>query len=72
MYALSNKYETKNPFAVMATAEHIMNSTITRDMAADMVKYEEGQLTDKDNVYNRAKQYAIDIMHAYFKTLATT
>lgn len=64
MYALSNKYETKNPFAVMATAEHIMNSTITRDMAADMVKYEEGQLTDKDNVHNRAKQYAIDILQA--------
>lgn len=64
MYALSNKYETKNPFAVMATAEHIMNSTITRDMAADMIKYEEGQLTDKDNVHNRAKQYAIDILQA--------
>ncbi len=64
MYALSNKYETKNPFAVMATAEHIMNSTITRDMAADMVKYEEGQLTDKDNVHNRAKQYTIDILQA--------
>ena len=64
MYALSNKYETKNPFAVMATAEHIMNSTITRDMAADMVKYEEGQLTDKDNVHNRAKQYAIDVLQA--------
>lgn len=64
MYVLSNKYETKNPFAVMATAEHIMNSTITRDMAADMVKYEEGQLTDKDNVHNRAKQYAIDILQA--------
>ena len=64
MYALSNKYETKNPFAVMATAEHIMNSTITRDMAADMVKYEEGQLTDKDNVHIRAKQYAIDVLQA--------
>lgn len=64
MYALSNKYETKNPFAVMATAKHIINSTITRDMAADMVKYEEGQLTDKDNVHNRAKQYAIDILQA--------
>lgn len=64
MYALSNKYETKNPFAVMATAEHIMNSTITRDMATDMVKYEEGQLTDKDNVHIRAKQYAIDVLQA--------
>ena len=64
MYALSNKYETKNPFAVMATAEHIMNSTITRDMAADMVKYEEGQLTNKDNVHTRAKQYAIDVLQA--------
>lgn len=64
MYALSNKYETKNPFAVMATAEHIMNSTITRDMAADMVKYEEGQLTKNDATSNRAKQYAIDVLQA--------
>lgn len=64
MYALSNKYETKNPFAVMATAEQIMNSTITRDMAADMTKYEEGQLTKSDAVNNRAKQYAIDILQA--------
>lgn len=62
MYALSNKYETKNPFAVMATAEHIMNSTITRDMAADMVKYEEGQLTKNDATSNRAKQYTIDVL----------
>lgn len=62
MYALSNKYETKNPFAVMATAEQIMNSTITRDMAADMIKYEEGQLTKNDATSNRAKQYAIDIL----------
>ena len=64
MYALSNKYETKNPFAVMATAEHIMNSIITRDMAEDMIKYEEGQLTKNDATNNRAKQYAIDILQA--------
>lgn len=64
MYALSNKYETKNPFAVMFTAEQIMNSAITRDMAADMIKYEEGQLTKNDATNNRAKQYAIDVLQA--------
>lgn len=64
MYALSNKYETKNPFAVMFTAEQIMNSAITRDMAEDMIKYEEGQLTKNDATNNRAKQYAIDILQA--------
>ena len=64
MYALSNKYETKNPFAVMFTAEQIMNSAITRDMAEDMIKYEEGQLTKNDATSNRAKQYAIDVLQA--------
>ena len=64
MYALSNKYETKNPFAIMFTAKQIMDSAITRDMAEDMIKYEEGQLTKNDATSNRAKQYAIDVLQA--------
>lgn len=64
MYALTNKYETKNPFAVMATAEQIMRSVVTRDMAADMAIYEEHQLSDNESIRNRAKQYSIDMLQS--------
>lgn len=64
MYALTNKYETKNPFAVMATAEQIMRSVVTRDMASDMVTYEENQLSNNESIRNRAKQYSIDMLQS--------
>ena len=64
MYALTNKYETKNPFAVMATAEQIIRSVVTRDMAADMAVYEEHQLSNNESIRNRAKQYSIDMLQS--------